>query len=138
MLYNILVLSTHNTCKDQMFNTTGLYLASITFQYLKLQVLVLVDGTCLTGCKFERCHLVVYRQIYNILVPSIHNTCKDRMFITTGLYLLFSYLTCMNVWLQRLICLHINSVSFVSYTVTIALPPRPTGVDSCHYDASGG
>ena len=36
---------------------------------------------------FERGHPVVYRQIYTILVPSKHNTCKDQIFITTWLYL---------------------------------------------------
>ena len=28
-----------------------------------------------------------FKELYNILVPSKHNTCKDQMFITTGLYL---------------------------------------------------
>jgi len=30
--------------------------------------------------KFERSHPVIYHQICVILVPSIHNTCKDQMF----------------------------------------------------------
>ena len=29
---------------------------------------------------FEGDHPVVYHQIHIILVPSIHNTCKDQMF----------------------------------------------------------
>ena len=33
---------------------------------------------------FERGHPVVYRQIYNILVPSKHNTCKDHMLLQFG------------------------------------------------------
>ena len=43
---------------------------SIAFQYLNLQFLVLVDGTCLTGCKFEGGHSVVHLQIFiDLTVP---------------------------------------------------------------------
>ena len=33
------------------------------------------------------CNLETIHRIYTILAPSIHNTCKERCFITTGLYL---------------------------------------------------
>jgi len=45
----------------------------VTFQYLNLQFLVLVDGTCLSGCKFEGSHPVVCGQLFIVLVPSLHN-----------------------------------------------------------------
>jgi len=33
------------------------------------QFLVLVDRTCLTGCKFEGSHPAVYGQLFIVLVP---------------------------------------------------------------------
>ena len=48
---------------------------------------VLVDGTCLIGCKFEGAHPVDYRELFIDLYRQYTTYAKTRCISTTGLYL---------------------------------------------------